>query len=239
MNENNPEDKIILALDNLSASEAFVLLEECPRIKWIKIGLELFSREGPDVINIFKKMNKKIFLDLKFHDIPNTMKSACYQVSKLGVDMISLHSSAGLRALRLSKKATLEGAVDANKIPPLVIGITVLTSLSREEFNNELKMEMSISESVLHLANLSFKAGLNGCVCSPLEAKSLRKTFDKSFNLITPGIRLNKDTSDDQTRIMTPQKALENGSTKIVIGRSIIQSKDPYSTFLNICREIS
>ncbi len=239
MNELMPEDKLILALDDVTAREAFDLLENCPRIKWVKVGLELFSREGPDVIHIFKRMNKKIFLDLKFHDIPNTMRSACYQVSKLGVDMISLHASAGLKALELSKEASLEGAIEVNKIPPLVIGITVLTSLSNEEFSKELNMTISIKDSVCKLANLSFRSGLDGCVCSPLEVKILRQSFDKSFYLITPGIRLKKDNVDDQNRIMEPLEAIQSGSTKIVVGRAITKSKDPYSTFLDICNQIS
>ena len=123
-----PEDKIILAIDGLNLNEAVLLLKSCPDIKWIKVGLELFSKEGPKVINIFKQMGKKIFLDLKFHDIPNTMKSACYEVSKYGVDMISVHSLAGARALKLSKKASLEGAKESNVISTIVFKPSSLSS---------------------------------------------------------------------------------------------------------------
>jgi len=117
-NRFNSEDKIILAIDGLDISQAKLLLEKCPNIKWVKVGLELFVREGPRVIEILKGLNKKIFLDLKFHDIPNTMRAACFQVSKLGVDIISIHASAGLKALKDSKIASLEGATSVSVKPP-------------------------------------------------------------------------------------------------------------------------
>ena len=132
----------------------------------MKVGLELFVREGPRVIEILKGLNKKIFLDLKFHDIPNTMTAACYQVSKLGVDIISIHASSGLKALKDSKKASLEGATSVRLKPPFVVGITVLTSFSLKDFQADLDRNNSIEENVLRLAKLSFDAGLDGCVCS-------------------------------------------------------------------------
>ena len=163
-NRFNSEDKIILAIDGLDVSQAKLLLEKCPNIKWVKVGLELFVREGPKVIEILKGLNKKIFLDLKFHDIPNTMRAACFQVSKLGVDIISIHASAGLKALKDSKKASLEGAISVSVKPPLVVGITVLTSFSLKDFQTDLDRNNSIEENVLRLAKLSFDAGLDGCV---------------------------------------------------------------------------
>ena len=134
MKENNSEEKIILAIDGLDIYEAKELLERCPNVKWVKVGLELFTREGPNAIKILKNLNKKIFLDLKFHDIPNTMSAACYEVSKLGVDIISVHASAGSEALNISKKASLEGAKLANLNSPCVVGVTILTSFSNEAF---------------------------------------------------------------------------------------------------------
>ena len=234
----NSADKIILAIDGLDLNQAKSLLEKCPSIKWVKVGLELFIREGPDVIEILKGLNKNIFLDLKFHDIPNTMSSACYQVSKLGVDIVSVHASAGLKALKESKKASLEGAKSVNAKSPIVIGITVLTSFSTEDFQTDLDRNNSIEENVLRLAKLSFDAGLDGCVCSPLEVKMLRTIYKKNFELITPGIRTKLEVKDDQNRIMTPNQALNNGASKLVIGRSISKTKDPNKTFLNICKSI-
>ena len=238
MRRSNPEDKIILAIDGLDINQAKSLLEKCPKIKWVKVGLELFVREGPGVIEILKGLNKNIFLDLKFHDIPNTMSAACYQVSKLGVDIISVHASAGFKALKESKNASLEGAKALNLKPPSIVGITVLTSFSLEDFQTDLDSKNSIDDNVLRLAKLSYDAGLDGCVCSPWEAKMLRSIYKNNFELITPGIRTKIENKDDQNRIMTPNQALNNGASKLVIGRSISKAIDPNKTFLDICKSI-
>ncbi len=232
-----PEDKIILAIDGLSLSEAINLLKICPNLIWVKVGLELFSKEGPAVIKTFKDMGKKIFLDLKFHDIPNTMRSACYEVTKYGVDMISLHSVAGSRALKLSKEASIEGAKELNIKPPEIIGVTVLTSFSSIEFQTDLSINKSIEDYVFKLAGICSDAGLDGCVCSPWEAKKLRQSF-KEFKLVTPGIRIN-NKNHDQNRVMKPIEALNNGASQLVIGRSITNSKNPPKIFEEICKTIS
>ena len=234
----NSEEKIILAIDGLDIYQAKLLLDRCPNIKWVKVGLELFTRNGPSVIKVLKDLNKKIFLDLKFHDIPNTMSSACYEVSKLGVDIISIHASAGSKALTASKNASLEGAKVATVNAPYVVGITVLTSLSSEEFQTDLDRENSIEDNVVRLAKLSFNAGLDGCVCSPWEAKILRSIYKNNFELITPGIRTKIQKKDDQNRIMNPHEAISNGASKLVIGRAITKAKDPNKAFLDICDSI-
>ena len=238
MKGSNSEDKVILAIDGLDINQAISLLEKCPKIKWVKVGLELFVREGPGVIEILKGLNKNIFLDLKFHDIPNTMSAACYQVSKLGVDIISVHASAGFKALKESKKASLEGAKTLNLKPPSIVGITVLTSFSLEDFQTDLDRKNSIEDNVLRLAKLSNDAGLDGCVCSPWEAKMLRSIYKNNFELITPGIRTKIENKDDQNRIMTPNLAINHGASKLVIGRSISKAIDPNKTFLDICKSI-
>ena len=238
MKRSNSEDKVILAIDGLDINQAKSLLEKCPKIKWVKVGLELFVREGPGVIEILKGLNKNIFLDLKFHDIPNTMSAACYQVSKLGVDIISVHASAGFKALKESKNASLEGAKALNLKPPSIVGITVLTSFSLEDFQTDLDSKNSIEDNVLRLAKLSYDAGLDGCVCSPWEAKMLRSIYKNNFELITPGIRTKIENKDDQNRIMTPNQAINNGASKLVIGRSISKAIDPNKTFLDICKSI-
>jgi len=239
MSANNPSDKIIVAIDGMDRNEAISFLKECPDISWIKIGLELFTREGPSIIKTFKDMNKKIFLDLKFHDIPNTMSSASYQVSKLGVDIISLHASAGLEALKLSKEATLKGAREINNKPPKVVAITVLTSISPHNFKYELNRISSIEENVLSLSKLTYDAGLDGCVCSPLEVKTLREKYDKNFKLITPGIRLLTDDINDQNRVMSPVDAISHGASKIVVGRAITKNINPKKIFSEICDSIT
>jgi len=232
-------EKIILALDGLNKNEIINFLNKCPQIQWVKVGLELFCKEGPEVIKILKKMEKNIFLDLKLYDIPNTMSAACYHISKLGVDMISLHASAGSRALKISKKASLEGSSEYNLSPPTLLGVTVLTSFSSEDLKFDFNIETSIEKNVEKLAELSFKSGLDGCVCSPMELKTLRLTYDNNFQLITPGIRLEETTRHDQKRVMTPKKAILNGASKLVIGRSIIQSENPTKVFLDICESIN
>ena len=239
MNTNNSEEKIILALDGLSKNEIINFLKKCPQIRWVKVGLELFCKEGPEIIKILRKMGKKIFLDLKIYDIPNTMYATCYQISKLGVDIISVHASAGSRALKISKKASLDGSSELNLNPPILLGVTVLTSFSSEDIKIDFNIQTSIEENVLKLAELSFKSGLDGCVCSPRELKTLRLTYDENFQLITPGIRLEEKTKHDQKRVMTPKKAILSGASKLVIGRSITQSENPARVFLDICKSIT
>ena len=239
MNTHSSGEKIILALDGLNKNEIINFLKKCPRIKWVKVGLELFCREGPDIIKILKNMKKKIFLDLKLYDIPNTMYSTCYQISKLGVDIISLHASAGSRALNVSKQACIEGSSKLNLKPPTLLGVTVLTSFSSEDIKKDFNIQTSIEENVLKLAKLSFNSGLDGCVCSPRELKTLRLTYDNNFQLITPGIRLEEKANHDQKRVMTPKKAIFYGASKLVIGRSITQSKNPIEVFSDICKSIT
>jgi len=239
MNIQSSEEKIILALDGLNKNEIITFLKNCPQIRWVKIGLELFCKEGPEIIKTLKKMGKKIFLDLKLYDIPNTMSASCYHISKLGVDIISLHASAGSKALRISKKASLKGASELNLKPPTLLGVTVLTSFSQEDIKKDFNIQTSIEENVLKLADLSFQSGLDGCVCSPMELKKLRLNFDNNFQLITPGIRLEKTIKHDQKRVMSPKEAIFNGASKLVIGRSITQSVNPNRVFIDICESIT
>jgi len=166
------------------------------------------------------------------------MSAACFQVSKLGVDIISIHASAGLKALKDSKKASLEGAASVSVKPPYVVGITVLTSFSLKDFQTDLDRNNSIEENVFRLAKLSFDAGLDGCVCSPWEVKMLRSIYSNNFELITPGIRLNIDSKDDQNRIMTPHEAIDCGASKLVIGRSISKAIDPNKALIEIFKSI-
>ena len=239
MNIERSVDKIIIALDGLNKNEIINLLKNSPQIQWVKVGLELFCKEGPDIIKTLKRMEKKIFLDLKLYDIPNTMSATCYQISKLGVDIISLHASAGSKALKISKKASLEGSSELNLKPPILLGVTVLTSFSSEDIKTDFNIQTSIEDNVVKLAELSFQSGLDGCVCSPQELKKLRLTYDNNFQLITPGIRLEEKNKHDQKRVMNPQKAILSGASKLVIGRSITQSENPNRIFLDICKSIN
>ena len=153
--------------------------------------------------------------------------------------MISLHASAGSRALKISKQGSLEGSSQLNLKPPTLLGVTVLTSFSSEDIKIDFNIHTSIEENVQKLAELSFKSGLDGCVCSPMELKTLRLTYNNNFQLITPGIRLNEKNKHDQKRVMTPNQAILSGASKLVIGRSITQSKNPNKAFLDICNSIT
>ena len=232
------ENRIIIPLDVDYINALNIAKTLDPKICRLKVGNQLFTSSGPQVINDLKELGFEIFLDLKFHDIPNTMSSACYQVSKLGVDIISVHASAGLKALKDSKKASLEGSRLANVKPPFVVGVTVLTSFSLKDFQTDLDRNNSIEDNVLRLAKLSFDAGLDGCVCSPLEVRKLRSIYKNNFELITPGIRKKIENKDDQNRIMTPNEAIYNGASKLVIGRSISKAIDPNKALIEIFESI-
>ena len=234
-----PEEKIILALDHMSEVEMLCLLERLPDLVWVKVGLELFTLLGPEVIYKLRDLDKKVFLDLKFHDIPMTMAKACYQAAQTGAELITVHASAGIKGLRESNQSAIEGAQDAGLSPPTLLAVTVLTSWDQEKFTQELSIDQTLSERASFLAKLSVEAGIGGCVCSPREVKILRHAFPEPFQLITPGIRSLGANLDDQARVMTPFNALNAGSSKLVIGREITRSREPEKVFKKICSEIS
>tara|TARA_Y100001968_G_C19426192_1_gene754489 strand:- start:1284 stop:2012 length:729 start_codon:yes stop_codon:yes gene_type:complete len=237
----NPEDKLILALDGMDKSQVFSLIAKLPRLVWVKVGLELFTNEGPDFLSSLRDQGRKIFLDLKYHDIPVTMAKACFQATKTGAELISVHACAGSKALKLSNNYVLEASSKFNMKTPTLLAITVLTSWDDDSFNEELCIKEKISARVERLASLAFSSGIGGCVCSPLEVNNLRTIYPESFQIITPGIRLKGSSLNDQSRVMTPSEALKSGSSKIVVGRSITKSEDPASSFreiLNDCIDI-
>ena len=233
-----PEEKLILALDQMSEIEMFCLLDRLPDLVWVKVGLELFTLLGPEVIYKLRDLDKKVFLDLKFHDIPMTMAKACYQAAQTGAELITVHASAGIKGLRESNQSAIKGANDAGLPPPTLLAVTVLTSWDQEGFAQELAINQTLSERVSFFAQLAFDAGIGGCVCSPMEVNQLRNSFPEPFQLITPGIRSLGVNLDDQVRVMTPHKALNAGSSKLVIGREITRARDPDKAFKRICSEM-
>ena len=237
-NLNKPTEKIIIALDGMDKNNVFNLLEKIPEISWVKVGLELFISEGPDVLSILKDKGKKIFLDLKFHDIPTTVARACFAASQIGAEYISLHTCAGIKALKMANEAAQEGAAKVNLMPPKLLGITILTSWTQESFANDLLIDQSIDQRVKHLAEIASNAGLGGCVCSPREVQSLREIYPESFDLITPGIRSIGSDNNDQSRVSEASEALKMGASKLVIGRAITQSDDPAYMFKSFCNKI-
>ena len=228
------DPKIIVALDAPHSKLALQLAEQLdPQLCRLKVGKELFTAAGPSVIKELHSLGFEVFLDLKFHDIPNTTARACAMAAELGVWMVNVHALGG--------RAMMERCVDELRSfaseRPRLIGVTVLTSLSDSELK-EIGVLHSANEQVLLLANLAQSCGLDGVVCSAQEAQLLRKHMADSFLLVTPGIRPQTSDTNDQKRIATPSNALSYGANYLVIGRPITQAKDPNSALLKIYNEI-
>ena len=237
-NIDNPSEKIIIALDGMDKNHVFTLLEKIPEIVWVKVGLELFVSEGPEVLSMLRDKGKKIFLDLKFHDIPTTVAKACFAASQTGAEFISLHTCAGMKALKMANEAAQEGAAKVNLMPPKLLGITILTSWTSESFSSDLLINQSIDQRVKHLAKIASNSGLGGCVCSPNEVQFLREAYPQSFELITPGIRPLGSDVNDQSRVSDASEAIRMGASKLVIGRAITQSNDPGYMFKSFCDKV-
>ena len=213
---------IIVAIDKSSLDEVKSLADSLdPKKCRVKVGKQLFTRYGPAVITELHQRDFDVFLDLKFHDIPNTTAEAVLAAADMGVWMVNVHASAGVDAMKLAKSYLQNGNYDT-----LLIAVTVLTSMSAQALA-QIGVNTDIQTQVQHLAELTHQAGLDGVVCSAQEAEMLKSRYGKDFKLVTPGIRLASDSADDQHRICTPAQALANGADYLVIGRSITQAVDP------------
>ncbi len=235
----NPAEKLILALDGMSKEESFSIISKLPDLKWVKVGLELFVSSGPDVVFDLRNKGLKVFLDLKFHDIPITMAGACRQAAKSGAHLITVHACAGLKALKYAKDAAIEGAAEIGLPPPNLLAVTVLTSWDKKTFETEMQMSQNLKARVELLADLAFKAEIGGCVCSPLEAQSLRRLYPEPFLLVTPGVRPENFALLDQSRVMSPASAIKAGASHLVIGRPLTLANDPVAVFDSFCEQIS
>ncbi len=219
---------VIIACDFSSKEETLAFLDKFSGKKpYVKIGMELFYAEGPAIVREIKARGHQIFLDLKLHDIPNTVKKAMAVLSRLDVDMVNLHA-AGTRAMM---EGALEGVTRPDGSRPLVIAVTQLTSTSQERMQEELLIGAPMDETVMHYAANAAKAGLDGVVCSPMEAGKVHETCGQGFLTVTPGIRFADAKADDQVRITTPAKAREIGSDYVVVGRPITQAEDPVAAY--------
>ncbi len=219
---------VIIACDFNSKEEVVRFLEKFKERKpFVKIGMELFYAEGPDIVRTIKGMGHKIFLDLKLHDIPNTVKKSMSVLAGLDVDMCNVHA-AGTKAMM---SAAIEGLTRADGTRPLLIAVTQLTSTSEEMMQEELWIERPIDETVLHYASNAKEAGLDGVVCSPLEAGKVHDYCGEKFVTVTPGVRFADGDVGDQKRVTTPAKAREIGSDYIVVGRPITQAVDPVEAY--------
>lgn len=225
---------VIIACDFASEKETIDFLDNFHDEKpYVKIGMELFYSVGPEIVREIKDRGHKIFLDLKLHDIPNTVKKAMRALSYLNVDMVNLHA-AGTAAMMT---AALEGLTREDGTRPLLIAVTQLTSTSEERMRDELLISRPIDEVVIHYAKNAESAGLDGVVCSPLEAEKVHSACGNSFLTVTPGIRFPEGDAGDQVRITTPKKAKEIGSDYIVVGRPITAASDPVSAYRRCVRE--
>ena len=219
---------VIIACDFASAEATFAFLDKFVDEKpFVKIGMELYYAEGPSIVREIKARGHKIFLDLKLHDIPNTVKKAMKVLSNLDVDMTNLHA-AGTKAMM---EAAIEGLTKEDGTRPLLIAVTQLTSTSEERMRDELLISAPIDQTVMHYAKNAADAGLDGVVCSPLEAGKVHDTCGKSFVTVTPGVRFADGDVGDQVRVMTPAQAKEIGSDYIVVGRPITAADDPVAAY--------
>jgi len=233
-----PTDRIIVPLDVSTPAEAIALLDQLPQVSFWKVGLELFVSTGADILNILKQRQKRIFLDLKFHDIPNTMAGACRAAGRHGVDLLTVHAAAGQTALVAANAAAQEGAAKTGNPPPNLIAITLLTSISSRSLAFELKVPLELPDYALQMALLAQTSGLAGAVCSPQEAAQLRQSCGDDFLLVCPGVRPIWAESGDQQRTMTPAAALRAGASYLVVGRPITAAVEPKAAFERICAEL-
>ena len=233
VNTNTVSSPVIVALDSPSMHVALTLADTLdPKRCRLKVGKELFTRSGPAIVDALHQRQFEVFLDLKFHDIPNTTAQAVLAAAEMGVWMVNVHASAGFEAMALAKRRLID-----NNHNTLLIAVTVLTSMSADDLN-QIGVTDNLDAQVSRLAQLTGQAGLDGVVCSAQEAKALKQLCGADFKLVTPGIRLLEDSSDDQQRICTPKQALDEGADYLVIGRSITQASNPTAKLQQILQDI-
>ena len=225
---------VIIACDFSSAKDTFDFLDKFTEEKpFVKIGMELYYAEGPSIVKEIKKRGHKIFFDLKLHDIPNTVKKAMSVLSSLDVDMTNLHAAGTVDMM----KAAVEGLTKEDGTRPILIAVTQLTSTSEERMQKELLINASINDTIVKYAENAKAAGLDGVVCSPLEAGMVKDACGKAFMTVTPGVRFADGDVGDQVRVTTPEKAKEIGSDYIVVGRPVTQAADPVAAYRRCCKE--
>lgn len=228
------ENKPIIALDFSNEQKVLSFLDQFDEQLFVKVGMELFYQEGPSIVHKIKERGHHIFLDLKLHDIPNTVKSAMKGLAKLGVDLVNVHAAGGKVMMESALEGLEAGTNNGNKRPS-IIAVTQLTSTTEEQMQKEQKISLSLIDSVLHYAKLTKEAGLDGVVCSVHEANIIRENLGDQFIRVTPGIRLHGGETHDQKRIATPDFARRNGSSYIVVGRAITAANNPREAYKNVC----
>lgn len=227
---------VIIACDFASAEATYEFLDKFENEKpFIKIGMELYYAEGPSIVRELRKRGHKIFLDLKLHDIPNTVRKAMKVLSRLDVDMVNVHASGTIEMMSAALEGLKEGRNDGSR--PLIIAVTQLTSTSETALHDQLLIPESMNETIIRYAQNAKVAGLDGVVCSPLEAAIVKDACGSEFMTVTPGIRFSDAAKDDQNRITTPARAREIGSDFIVVGRPITAAEDPVAAYRRCVEE--
>jgi orotidine-5'-phosphate decarboxylase len=235
-----PKDRIILALDVPGYDEAMrVIYQFEEHIEIFKVGSELFTSVGPKIVAKINSMGKRVFLDLKFHDIPNTVAKSSAAAARLGVFMFNVHALGGFEMMKRAADTVRKISLDENIDRPRLIGVTVLTSMDQAALRDELGISLRIGAQVKHLAGLAQRAGLDGVVASPEDAGMLRPHFGKDFLIVTPGIRPSWAAADDQKRMLSPKEALRRGADYLVIGRAITAQPDPIGALKRIEDEMA
>lgn len=235
----NPEDYLIVAMDLPGRKEALKLASELSgRVGYFKIGLQLFTACGPEIVRSINEMGGKVFLDLKLHDIPNTVAKAVVEAARLQVSLLTLHTLGGAGMMAAAAGAARHAADTLGIIPPRLLGVTILTSMDQEEAG-EIGLSSPINEMVMRLARLAESSGLDGIVCSPLELDTLAANRPGDLFFVTPGIRSAGADSNDQSRITTPARAVAGGARHLVVGRPITQADSPADAASRIVEEIS
>ncbi|MDB9338794.1 MULTISPECIES: orotidine-5'-phosphate decarboxylase [Cyanophyceae] len=232
-------DQIIVPLDVPDLQSAIALVDQLPQVNFWKVGLELFTSSGPTILEVLKSRQKRIFLDLKFHDIPNTVAGACRSAANYGVDLLTIHATAGKDALKAATEAVQVGAMQAGVKPPQLIAITLLTSISSRQLAFDLKIPLELPEYALEMALMAQECGVNGAVCSPQEVAQLRQTCGNDFLLVCPGVRPDWAEKGDQKRSLTPAQAIKAGADYLVIGRPITAAAEPELAWNKIVEELT
>ncbi|MEN6617374.1 MAG: orotidine-5'-phosphate decarboxylase [Syntrophorhabdus sp.] len=235
----DPKERIIFALDVDRFEEAQHLVQQFKdHVGMFKVGKQLFTQCGPKIVDYIKLKNSKVFLDLKYHDIPNTVAKASIEAAKLGVDLLNVHASGGFTMMSEAKKALVEAGKNPDIQRPKIIGVTVLTSLD----DNELKkigFDIPVIELTRRLASLAKEAGLDGVVAGGSEIEMIREICGRDFLIVTPGVRIEEEKKDDQKRTITPAEAIRRGASYIVLGRAVRDSSDPQALLKKITGDIS
>lgn len=236
----DPKERLIVALDVEGLAQAKSLLDRLQGVVGTyKIGSQLFTASGPAAVELVKKRGGSVFLDLKFHDIPNTVAGAVREAARLGVSMLNVHASGGTAMLKAAAEAAREAAREFNIAKPLCLAVTVLTSLDRALLQRELGVAVSVEGHVLHLAGLAKAAGLDGSVCSPQEIRTVRNALGREWIIVTPGVRPTGSGTGDQARVSTPEQAISAGADYLVVGRPITGAPEPAAAAIAILKAMA